>query len=109
VTSPGSFPTTLLLIRGRPASTDPSHLPSSLRSYHPYLLPLLHPGVSLPNPLKLLSALRPRSLVSLAQGQGKRVQRLVWRVEDASVFTAKFAAKAIVKGIRPALVCEYCT
>lgn len=37
------------------------------------------------------------------------MQRLVWRVEDASVFTAKFAAKAIVKGIRPALVCEYLT
>lgn len=63
-------------------------------------------GVSIPNPLKLLSALRPRSLVSLAQGQGKRVQRLVWRLEDASAFTAKFAAKAVVKGVRPALVCE---
>lgn len=63
--------------------------------------------MSIPNPLKLLSALRPRSLVSLAQGQGKRVQRLVWRLEDASVFTAKFAVKAVVKGVRPALVCEY--
>lgn len=62
--------------------------------------------MSIPNPLKLLSALRPRSLVGLAQGQGKRVQRLVWRLEDASVFTAKFAAKAVVKGVRPALVCE---
>lgn len=60
----------------------------------------------MPNPLRLLSALRPRSLVSLAQGQGKRVQRLVWRLEDASVFTAKFAVKAVVKGVRPALVCE---
>lgn len=61
----------------------------------------------MPNPLKLLRALRPRSLVSLAQGQGKRVQRLVWRLEDASAFTAKFAVKAVVKGVRPALVCEY--
>ena len=63
----------------------------------------------MPNPLKLLRALRPRSLVSLAQGQGKRVQRLVWRLEDASAFTAKFAVKAVVKGVRPALVCEYHT
>jgi hypothetical protein len=47
--------------------------------------------------------------VGLAQGQGKRVQRLVWRLEDASVFTAKFAAKAVVKGVRPALVCELYT
>jgi hypothetical protein len=64
------------------------------------------PGLQLPDPRKLLSALRPRSLVSLAQGQGKRVQRLVWRLEDASVFTAKFAVKAAAKGVRPALVCE---
>jgi hypothetical protein len=63
-------------------------------------------GISIPNPLRLLSALRPRSLVSLAQGQGKRVQRLVWRLEDASAFTAKFAVKAVVKGVRPAIVCE---
>jgi hypothetical protein len=66
-----------------------------------------HAGVPLPNPLQLLKALRPRSLVQLAAGQGKRVQRLVWRLEDASVFTAKFALKAAVKGVRPVLVCEW--
>lgn len=64
-------------------------------------------GVRLGNPFKLLRHLRPRSLVSAVQGQNKRIQRLVWRLEDASVFTAKFALKAVVKGTRPILVCKW--
>eukprot|EP00775_Hariotina_reticulata_P012941 gene12941-13069_t len=61
-------------------------------------------GLRLVNPLKLLGALRPRRLVALVQGQRKTVQQLVWRLEDASVFTAKFAVKAAIKGARPILV-----
>lgn len=59
------------------------------------------------NPVKVLGKLRPRELVALVKGQRKRLQRLLWRLEDASVFTAKFAVKAAVKGARPLLVCEY--
>lgn len=61
-------------------------------------------GVRMVNPLKLLGKLRPRELVAMIRGQRKRIQRLVWRLEDASVLTAKFAVKAAVKGARPLLV-----
>lgn len=64
-------------------------------------------GIRIGNPLKVLSKLRPRELVALIKSQRKRIQRLVWRLEDASVFTAKFALKAAIKGARPLLVCEY--
>jgi hypothetical protein len=64
-------------------------------------------GVQLGNPFKLVGKLRPRSLMSAVRGQRQRLQRLIWKLEDASVFTAKFAVKAVVKGARPALVCEY--
>jgi hypothetical protein len=51
--------------------------------------------------------MRPRRLVSFVRGQRKTVQQLVWRLEDASVFTAKFAVKAAFKGARPILVCKH--
>ncbi|KAF8071137.1 hypothetical protein HT031_001219 [Scenedesmus sp. PABB004] len=56
------------------------------------------------NPLKLLGNLRPKRLAAAVTGQRERLQRLLWRLEDASVFTAKFAARALIKGARPALV-----
>lgn len=61
-------------------------------------------GLQLGNPLKLVGKLRPRSLMSALRGQRQRLQRLVWKLEDASVFTAKVAVKAVVKGARPVLV-----
>jgi hypothetical protein len=38
--------------------------------------------------------------------QGKRVQQLVWWLEDASRFSAKLAVKVVAKSARPALICE---
>jgi hypothetical protein len=58
------------------------------------------------NPLALLGSLRPSNLAKALQAQRQNLQRLVWRLEDASVFTAKFASRALLKAARPALVCE---
>ena len=38
--------------------------------------------------------------------QGDRAQRLLWRLEDAGVFGAKFLVKAAAKAARPAIVGE---
>lgn len=59
------------------------------------------------NPFALLGKLRPRNLAKAFKAQRQNLQRLVWRLEDASVFSAKFALKFAIKAARPALVCEY--
>jgi hypothetical protein len=64
------------------------------------------PGRGIPNPIALLGHLRPARLAKTIQAQRHNLQRLVWRLEDASVFGAKLAKKFAVKAIRPALVCE---
>jgi len=56
------------------------------------------------NPLGFIGKLRPSEIVKLCQRQTKHIQHLIWHLEDASVFTAKFAVKAAVKAARPLLV-----
>lgn len=85
-----------------PTPTTISALPSSVRSTPPPPA-----GMQLPNPLKLLGQLRPARLAAAMRGQGKRVQRLVWRAEDAAVTAVKLARRLAIKGARPALVCEW--
>ncbi|KAI8471005.1 MAG: hypothetical protein J3K34DRAFT_385002 [Monoraphidium minutum] len=61
-------------------------------------------GRGFPNPLALLGQLRPRNLAKAVKARKQGLQRLVWRIEDASVGGAKFARKFLLKAARPALV-----
>eukprot|EP00877_Chromochloris_zofingiensis_P001037 jgi/Chrzof1/10934/Cz05g17220.t1 len=61
-------------------------------------------GRSRRNPLQLLSMLRPSALVKSLRLQSKRLQHLIWSLEDAGTFSAKLAVKAAIKAARPILV-----
>lgn len=63
-------------------------------------------GRSRRNPLQLLSMLRPSALVKSLRLQSKRLQHLIWSLEDAGTFSAKLAVKAAIKAARPILVCK---
>lgn len=87
----------------------------ALPSHPPLLCPAAQPPPLSPapaarrrlNPLALLGGLRPRNMGKALKARKQDLQRLVWRLEDASIAAAKFARKFVFKSARPVLVCEW--